>query len=151
METITVGITEEAIIDIEVVVLLVEEGIKVDTASLDELEENDDILLDVPATIVLIVLLEILKSLKDGVINVLVEDLVSSLELVTGVGMTALVAGSVVELVATMVTAADDVIEEDDTTLTNNVDRGSSVVVGDANDEVVDENMKVVMASTKEL
>ena len=134
-------------------VLLVEEGVKVDTASLDELllEENDDILLDVPAAIVLIVLLEILKSLKDGVINVLVEDLVSSLELVTGVGMTALVAGSVVELVVTMVTAADDVIEEDDTTLTDNVDRGSSVVVGDANDEVVDENMKVVMASTTEL
>lgn len=65
--------------------------------------------------------------------------------------MTALVAGSVVELVATMVTAADDVIEEDDTILTDNVDRGSSVVVSDANDEVVDENMKVVMASTKEL
>lgn len=62
-------------------VLLVEEGVRVDTASLDELllEENDDILLDVPATIVLIVLLEILKSLKDGIINVLVEDLVSSL------------------------------------------------------------------------
>ena len=63
----------------------------------------------------LVVLLEVVESLKDGVIN-LVEDFVSFVEVLTGFGITVVVVGLVLELVVTMVTTVD-VIEEDNTRL----------------------------------
>ena len=161
---------EETATTVEVVTSLLDDSFEVDMILLDELLEMGDIdaiLLAVLATMVVSILLtelldvvKTVKSFSDGVID-LVEDLVSFAEVVVGFGVTMLVVGLVLELEVTMVTAVDDVPEEDEVTMvtaaddvTEEDDDGdegtavtSSVTAGEENKGVADETEGVITSA----
>ena len=161
---------EETATSVEVITSLLDDSFEVDMILLDELLEMGDIdaiLLAVLATMVVSILLtelldvvKTVKSFSDGVID-LVEDLVSFAEVVVGFGVTMLVVGLVLELEVTMVTAIDDVPEEDEVTMvtaaddvTEEDDDGdegtavtSSVTAGEENKGVADETEGVITSA----
>jgi len=122
METLFTTIAE-GFTGLEVVVLLLVEGVEVGI-----------ILLDASTMVVTILLIKLLDSLL-GVTSV-VESSVSFVAELTGFGTTTVVADSTLELVVTMVPTNDDLIE-DDTTLDDVIVEAISLLDGEAEDSDV--------------